>query len=74
MKEKPINFFKKAWERLTCRHVYSTREYNGWFYDNPVDASMDVRTHVYIQSCTKCGHKRVTMTYEEPVEPQNRKR
>ena len=49
MKEKPINFFKKAWERLTCRHVY-------------------------IQSCTKCGHKRVTMTYEEPVEPQNRKR
>ena len=74
MKEKLIAFFTKAWQRLTCKHVYSAREYNGWFYDNRVDAEMDVRTHIYLQSCTKCGHKHLIRTYEEPVTPEDRKR
>ena len=65
---------KRVWKRLTCNHVYGTREYVGWVYTSNVDAASDVRTHVYLQYCTKCGHKHLIKTYEEPVAPQDRKR
>lgn len=74
MKEKLINFFKKVFRKATCEHVYGDRKYDGWFYNSAVDAGMDVRTHVYIQTCEKCGHTHFIMTYQEPVEPENKKR
>ena len=74
MKEKLINLSKKVFRKATCEHVYGDRKYDGWFYNSAVDAGMDVRTHVYIQTCEKCGHTHFIMTYQEPVAPEDRKR
>ena len=74
MKERVINFFRRFWGRTTCEHEYDDRKYDGWFYNSAVDAGMDIRTHVYTQTCKKCGHTHFIMTYIEPVEPENKKR
>ena len=74
MKEKLVNFFKKVFGGATCEHEYDDRKYDGWFYNSAVDAEMDIRTHVYTQTCKKCGHTHFIMTYIEPVEPENKKR
>lgn len=65
---------RKIWEHLTCKHVYGTRVYVGWVYTSNVDAASDVRTHVYLETCAKCGKTHIVRTYHEPVEPENKKR
>ena len=66
--------FQKFIERLTCKHEWGEREYMGYTYMNRVDLMYDVRTHVYVQKCTKCGKTRVSYAYEQPVAPEDKKR